>query len=798
MTIDGTAKLPPDQTSELTQSAPGPLVVVQTVLLQGPAGPVGPAGPQGFQGPQGIKGDQGTQGPQGDPGVQGIQGTQGIQGIQGIQGVQGLQGPAGDAGGEAFSATTADFITPAVNSNVTILVIDSGWMTVGQNVYVQNGGYYRVQTTGPGAFSGMNLGGPDNQSPGQNVAFPAQVSPAGSRGPQGLAGPSGSVGPQGPQGVPGILPQTEVLDLISTTATGSSAPAPTDSITLTVDPVAGPFGAGTGFFILVGMSIKIKPTIQMAGGGVELSATVTAFSGTSLTFTVDSIDDTTYGVDIVVGEGVHYLPPNQPAVGDNITFHVYDASWMAQSMELHITNAGWYSVSGVTAPSLLPGAWEVLCELDKFQLGTGNPLPAGNLVKEVGPQGAEGPTGPIGAGSFTNNTADFTVPAVNSSVSVEVVSTSGFVQDQYIFVGYLSSHGTFTLVSIDDATHLTLRFLGVNGDTFTPSDVIAAPNGKIGVGGAPGSTGPQGDPGPTGGDGPPGDPGTSSLQSTALTAGTTTWAAPAGLLGGVVYIYASGGGGGGAGGTADADTGESPSAGGGGGGGGPAAFIAYPATAGHTYDLVVGTGGGGGSHGVLGFSTPTAGVDGENTVFNSTAAESAQPAIFPGGGGGSPGKVSSGAVSVIGAGGRQRTTDGNAPTLQQTYATIFGDTDAGREMLNYITTVMSGSRTSSNVPCMGGAGGTESAFSTGIAGASGAYCPGSPAAPGAGGAAAHGGGGGGASIGGGGNGGIAGTIGDNGVAYGGGGGGGGGGTSGGNGGDGGNGADGIMFLYWFE
>lgn len=75
----------------------------------GPTGPTGadstvagPTGPQGIQGVQGIQGNVGPTGPTGAQGTQGVVGPTGPTGAQGIQGIQGVVGPTGPTGAQGI------------------------------------------------------------------------------------------------------------------------------------------------------------------------------------------------------------------------------------------------------------------------------------------------------------------------------------------------------------------------------------------------------------------------------------------------------------------------------------------------------------------------------------------------------------------------------------------------------------------------------------------------------------------------------------------------------------------------
>lgn len=113
-------------------------------------------------------------------------------GPPGPQGPAGAAGAAGASGINSISVTSALFIVPAVNSSVSILVNESLWMVVGQNVFVGNAGYYTVASTGTGSCQLTNTGTAGNAVPTTTVASGQTISPGGATGPSGtLTGTAG-------------------------------------------------------------------------------------------------------------------------------------------------------------------------------------------------------------------------------------------------------------------------------------------------------------------------------------------------------------------------------------------------------------------------------------------------------------------------------------------------------------------------------------------------------------------------------------------------------------------------------
>jgi hypothetical protein len=49
-------------------------------------------------------------------------------------------GATGPAGGNAYTTTTASFTVPAQGSTVTVAVVDTSWVVVGQMVYIDQAG----------------------------------------------------------------------------------------------------------------------------------------------------------------------------------------------------------------------------------------------------------------------------------------------------------------------------------------------------------------------------------------------------------------------------------------------------------------------------------------------------------------------------------------------------------------------------------------------------------------------------------------------------------------------------------
>lgn len=103
----------------------------------------------------------------------------------------GATGAAGDTGSNAFTNTTANFTQPSVGATVVISVNDSEWVAIGQQIYVENGGYYEVTNTGASSVTAENTGAAGNAAPAATVNSGSKVSPAGPTGADGI--PAGTI-----------------------------------------------------------------------------------------------------------------------------------------------------------------------------------------------------------------------------------------------------------------------------------------------------------------------------------------------------------------------------------------------------------------------------------------------------------------------------------------------------------------------------------------------------------------------------------------------------------------------------
>jgi hypothetical protein len=107
-----------------------------------------------------------------------------------IPGPEGENGTPGTNGVSAFTSTTADFIVPTIGNTVTVLVLNSTWMIVGENVFVEFAGYFNI--VGIPSAQSVTLGYLNyqgNTNAGNLIAAGGHVSPTGTQASQTLLPP---------------------------------------------------------------------------------------------------------------------------------------------------------------------------------------------------------------------------------------------------------------------------------------------------------------------------------------------------------------------------------------------------------------------------------------------------------------------------------------------------------------------------------------------------------------------------------------------------------------------------------
>lgn len=116
-----------------------------------------------------------------------------IYATPGPRGVAGTAATAGADGVNAFTITTSQFVMPIAAATVTVAVENSQWISVGQIVFIEQGGWFEVAAVPTDTSVTLeNLDYDGNVAPATVVALGKRLSPSG---PAGSAGEDGASGP---------------------------------------------------------------------------------------------------------------------------------------------------------------------------------------------------------------------------------------------------------------------------------------------------------------------------------------------------------------------------------------------------------------------------------------------------------------------------------------------------------------------------------------------------------------------------------------------------------------------------
>ena len=100
-----------------------------------------------------------------------------------VPGIEGNPGTDGTNGTNAYTFTTADFTVPAIGATVIVFVDDSGWMVVGQPIFIFGPSNWTVSSiTNSTTVVLTFLGLAGNVAPGATISSGAGVSPGGTQG----------------------------------------------------------------------------------------------------------------------------------------------------------------------------------------------------------------------------------------------------------------------------------------------------------------------------------------------------------------------------------------------------------------------------------------------------------------------------------------------------------------------------------------------------------------------------------------------------------------------------------------
>src|SRR4029077_770637 len=133
-----------------------------------------------------------------------------------------------------------------------------------------------------------------------------------------------------------------------------------------------------------------------------------------------------------------------PAAAANVTISIANTAWMAIGQVIYIASAGYFQVASITSTIQV-----AVTNLNyPGNASAGGTIASGSKVSAGGLIGATG-SGGAGKNAVSNVATNFTQPAVNSTVSINVGTTAWMAVGQVIFV---QGGGYYTVASITDLT----------------------------------------------------------------------------------------------------------------------------------------------------------------------------------------------------------------------------------------------------------------------------------------------------------------------------------------------------------
>lgn len=163
-----------------------------------------------------------------------------------------------------------------------------------------------------------------------------------------------------------------------------------------------------------------------------------------------------------------------PDVNAQVVVQVLNSAGLTKGQPVVVTGPANFYVFEINGPTTVTLTFNG----ETGDLGVGTIIASGSAVLPTGNQGAAGAPGQNGYGTTTSA---FTIPSVGQTVTVPVVSSSMFVQDQYVVT---PGPANFIITEIPTPTSVTLQFLGNPTDANPGVNVAAgstiAPAGEAG------------------------------------------------------------------------------------------------------------------------------------------------------------------------------------------------------------------------------------------------------------------------------------------------------------------------------
>jgi hypothetical protein len=419
----------------------------------------------------------------------------------------------------------AAFVTPAVNANVTARINNTGWLSAGLNISIAAGAgaYQVVSVTNVTDFVAKNLGGASNAASGTTIPSGTSVGIAPVNVLQAYPDPSiievtthkDQINGYAGLNASKLLAATEVpidgttiaisggkLTVVgggggtagqnAYTLTSASFVVPAVGATVSVPVVSTAWMGGTGYVVFItgagyyavsSITDATHAVLTNMGGASNAIAGTTVPSGATVSAAGPAGAAGAAGTPGAALSAYDALSTafTMPAAAANVTITIANTAWMATGQVIYIASAGYFQVASITSTTQV-----AVTNLNyPGNASAGGTIASGSKVSAGGLIGATG-SGGAGKNAFTNLAANFTQPAVNSTVSLNVGSTAWMAVGQVIFV---QGGGYYSVGSITDLTDAVVTNLGYAGNVAPGTTVAGSSTAAVTPGGLVGQAG---------------------------------------------------------------------------------------------------------------------------------------------------------------------------------------------------------------------------------------------------------------------------------------------------------------------
>lgn len=341
----------------------------------------------------------------------------------------------GPAGQSAFTFVTANFVVPAIGSNVQIFVLDTSWMVVGENVIIGGPANFVVFTVdSPTSFTGTFLGLDGDVAVASTISLPAEVSPTGQ---------------------PGLG-----RNAFAITTSNFTVPSVGSTVTVPVDDsgafVVGEYVItdGPANFVVTAIGGSTSLTIKFLGNVGDVSPGATINSGSVIAPTGISGENafTTLTAQLTI-----------PAIGSTVTAHVVSTNWMALHQKVVIDGPASFEVTVITNSTTATL---------KFLGYFGDLVPTNIIANgaKVSPTGTEPPNGDSVSATIP---APFIIPVTtptDSGISLTLPAAGTWQLTAFVHLVYSANYNGY-----NGENPVTITIQRLNNTTTALASLICYP-----------------------------------------------------------------------------------------------------------------------------------------------------------------------------------------------------------------------------------------------------------------------------------------------------------------------------------